>query len=797
VPGTKAIADLLFRKNGKNLHQHRSGRQRTGFPMKKALPLLAVLLAAIPCCWAAEPTPISTIRAIRSVSLSQAGQGLPVSFEGIVTFYHDVRHHLFVQDNGIGVFVKTTQNLRLVPGDRVQIDGKTDKGYRPSVIASSVKVLGHGRLPAPARVPFNRLISGKLDSSLVTVRGIVHSADMNMPSGVHQQAATLKVFTDGGYFEAQLLAADPQSLESLLDATVEITGVAGGKFDGKMQMTGVALHVTSLGDVKMVERAPVSAWSLPLTPLDEILKTYRVNYETRRVTVEGIVTYYEPGSAMVLESGQKSLWIMTDSFAPVPIGDHALATGFPNVANGFLVLTGAEVRDTGKFEPVRPQPLEWDQLALNRHILDLVSIEGRIITHVREAQQDEYVVASGEHVFSAVYPHEYIAHLPSPVREIQPGSIVRITGICLSNYANPLSHDGPFNILLRSPGDVEILADPSPLTVRNLGILTIGLLLALLVLGGRALYVDRITRVRLGELGYLSQRRAEILEDINNSRPLPEILERITELASVSLKGAPCWCEMADGLQLGNRPPEPDAPSLRVAERAIGHHYSHPAFGKLLAAFDARTIPQTDEDRALALASELATLAVENSRFHSELLHRSEYDMLTQVQNRFAFEKHLDKLIENAGQDSGNFGLIYIDLNDFKQVNDVHGHQVGDVFLQRVSERMKHKLRPADMLARLGGDEFAVLVPVVHHRTEVGEIAERLKHCFEEPILIDGHVLHGSASFGVAVFPMDATTRDGLLSIADAAMYVEKHARRNDDPGTGVDGEKLETESRA
>jgi diguanylate cyclase (GGDEF)-like protein len=360
---------------------------------------------------------------------------------------------------------------------------------------------------------------------------------------------------------------------------------------------------------------------------------------------------------------------------------------------------------------------------------------------------------------------------------IQPGSTVRVTGICASNYANPFGHDVPFNVLLRSTGDLELIKKPSLVTVHNLGLLAISLLVMVLLLGVRVLYVGGSTRARLAELGYLSQRRGEILEDINNAKPLPEILERITELASASLKGAPCWCEMEDGAILGNRPPGLGAQGLRVTEHAIGH--AKPALGALFAAFDARTTPQMDEGRALATAAELATLAIENSRFHSELLHRSEFDMLTEIQNRFSFEKHLDALIDWTQANGGVFGLVYIDLNGFKQVNDVYGHQLGDMFLQRVARRMKHQLRAGDLLARVGGDEFGLLVPVVHKRADLEEIALRLQRCFEEPFRIDGRELYGSASAGIALYPEDATTKDGLLSAADSAMYAAKRARKS------------------
>ncbi len=158
-------------------------------------------------------------------------------------------------------------------------------------------------------------------------------------------------------------------------------------------------------------------------------------------------------------------------------------------------------------------------------------------------------------------------------------------------------------------------------------------------------------------------------------------------------------------------------------------------------------------------------------------MHRSEFDLLTDVQNRFAMEKALGAMIQTARETAGIFGLIYIDLNKFKQVNDQHGHLVGDLYLREVSRRMKRQLRPSDVLARLGGDEFAVLVSEVRNRDEVEEIRARLESCFDEPFIGDGFLLQGTASFGVALYPEDADTADGLLRGADSAMYVAKQTR--------------------
>ena len=174
----------------------------------------------------------------------------------------------------------------------------------------------------------------------------------------------------------------------------------------------------------------------------------------------------------------------------------------------------------------------------------------------------------------------------------------------------------------------------------------------------------------------------------------------------------------------------------------------------------------------------LGTLAIETRGLYSDLVHRSEFDLLTDVFNRFAFERRLSSLLDESVETCTHFGLIYIDLDDFKQVNDRYGHGIGDGYLQQAAMRMKRQLRGHDMLARLGGDEFAVLVSNVYQHTDVDEVMKRLDRCFELPFTVHGHTIEGSVSLGFALFPEDSATKDGLLSAADAAMYVSKKIKK-------------------
>jgi len=353
-----------------------------------------------------------------------------------------------------------------------------------------------------------------------------------------------------------------------------------------------------------------------------------------------------------------------------------------------------------------------------------------------------------------------------------------VTGICVIVQANTVNpgEEVPFNILLRSFEDISVVANPSWMSVRNLSLL-VGLLLLVVVAGGaRSLAIERRVRRETAASAYIERRRSGILEDINGSRPLADIINQITELVSFRLHGAPCWCQLADGAQLGNCPPKLSA--FRIVEEEIPSHSGQP-HGVVVAAFDALTKPRPSESQALSAAAALATLAIETHKLYSDLRHRSEFDQLTDIHNRFSLEGLLDAHIDQARREGGIFGLIYIDLDNFKQVNDRFGHRGGDLYLQEAAYRMKYELRGQDMLARLGGDEFAILLSQIKNRTDAEQITNRLERCFDGPFVIEGCVLRGSASMGLAVYPEDGTTKDGLLSASDAAMYVAKDTKHS------------------
>ena len=767
-----------------------SGRGDVVYPMQKWI-TRAVLLLGLGLVPALHGAPLTSLHDLHKLTNEQAAAHLPVEFDATVTFYRGYENTLFVQDGDTAIFVQPERAYDLTPGDRIRIRGNTQESFRPLVAHAEIAVIGHSRLPEPQLVTFEDIIHARYDCRFVKVRGRVASADITMSSD--RPSITLQVVMDGGTAEVQVEGNEPGALSGLLDAEVEASGAVSGRFDGKMEMTGVVLHAQSLTQVKVIKPQAVSPWSAPLTPMDEIMANYRVQNLSERVRVQGTVTYFIPGSVVVLQNGGHSLWVNTKASDGVKIGDFAEATGLPGIHDGFLRIVNGEILDTHRAAPVKPVSVTWRELTQSHHVFDLVSTEANVVAKVREGAQDEYVLQSEGHLFSAIYRHPEPSSSGTSVvpqmKNIPTGSRVRVTGICILEDSNPFNVNVPFNLLIRSFDDVEVLASPSPLTVANL-LKTVGLLLVLLVtffLWGWMLQrkVDRQQKVLAAKSeaevalarynAEIEHRRGRILEDLNGSRPLSELLEEITELVSFRLRGAPCWCELSDGTNTGSY--QSNAGGRRVVREEIPARSGAP-LGVLCAVLDPGAVSDSEEKQAFFQGSRLVTLAIETRKAFTDLVHRSEYDLLTDVHNRFSLDKQIGAVIARAKKNDSAFGLIYLDLDEFKQVNDVYGHRVGDMYLQEVCTRMKHQLRSDDVLARLGGDEFAALVPGARGRSDVEEIASRLERCFNEPFHLEGYVLHGSVSVGIAMYPEDGTTRDSLLTAADAAMYVAKHTGR-------------------
>jgi two-component system sensor histidine kinase TtrS len=158
-----------------------------------------------------------------------------------------------------------------------------------------------------------------------------------------------------------------------------------------------------------------------------------------------------------------------------------------------------------------------------------------------------------------------------------------------------------------------------------------------------------------------------------------------------------------------------------------------------------------------------------------EKLHRlAHFDPLTEIFNRHSFYDRLNQELNSAKRKELKFALLYLDLNDFKPINDKYGHIAGDYVLREIAQRCEHTIREIDIVARLGGDEFAFLLPDIQHDDEIDAISSRILNAVEKPVHYEGHTMVVRASIGQAVYPGDGQEAEKLIKHADQAMYREK-----------------------
>lgn len=154
-------------------------------------------------------------------------------------------------------------------------------------------------------------------------------------------------------------------------------------------------------------------------------------------------------------------------------------------------------------------------------------------------------------------------------------------------------------------------------------------------------------------------------------------------------------------------------------------------------------------------------------------------DSLTGLSNRRGFMEAISSVCEAARRDGTSFALLFLDIDQFKTVNDTLGHSVGDALLVAVSGRLQNSLRQNDQVARIGGDEFTIILRDMTRGSDIEAICQKLLHELAVPLQLSGNTVHVSGSIGVAIFPDDATEVEMLLGAADQAMYVSKVRGRN------------------
>jgi diguanylate cyclase (GGDEF)-like protein/PAS domain S-box-containing protein len=166
-------------------------------------------------------------------------------------------------------------------------------------------------------------------------------------------------------------------------------------------------------------------------------------------------------------------------------------------------------------------------------------------------------------------------------------------------------------------------------------------------------------------------------------------------------------------------------------------------------------------------------------RQKQELTYQAHHDYLTNLPNRILFNDRLQQCILRSKREKSKIALFFIDLDNFKDINDTYGHDVGDKVLIEVADRISGVIRKNDTLSRLGGDEFTIILDSLKHTKDVSPLAQKVLLSLDKPIMVDNKKLHISASIGISIYPDDTKSIKDMLKFADIAMYRAKTDGRN------------------
>jgi len=179
-----------------------------------------------------------------------------------------------------------------------------------------------------------------------------------------------------------------------------------------------------------------------------------------------------------------------------------------------------------------------------------------------------------------------------------------------------------------------------------------------------------------------------------------------------------------------------------------------------------------------SLANTLAA-AIERKQGEDRMTYMAQFDALTGLPNRSMYLDRLGLTLVDAERDRLPVGVLFVDVDRFKNVNDTLGHAVGDMLLVEIAERLRCAVRPGDTIGRLGGDEFALALAQLARVDDAALVAQKIVSALAAPFQLNGHEVYVSASIGIALHPLDGRDGDALLKNADTAMYRAKESGRN------------------
>jgi PAS domain S-box-containing protein len=425
-----------------------------------------------------EQAVLTRIEQVRALPREDALRALPVRVRGVVTMIQRQQRFFFVEDDHMGIFVDAAhQSLdELSLGQAIAIDGVTGPGrFAPIITHPRVRLLDHVGLPeAPSIEPETALV-GAHDAQWVELEGTARPMDES------QDQYTFRLTAAVGSVEVIVIdGATPEAMKPFANARVRLRGVFSTAFTETAQLVGLRMFVQSPEYIEILRSGPADPFSLPVRGIDALLRFSPGAQNTTLVHVRGTVTMRE-ADRLTLQDETGATHVH-GQLGDAQIGDVIEVVGYPRPSEQGPVLSDAIVRNTGERANVVPERVTVEDVMKGSVGNRLVTIEGKLLSYVANAEQNVLVLQAGHRTFTAELARGSIAG------ELREGSVLSLTGVCLVQLDRPLDGDVgripiSFNLLLRSADDVAIVSQASWWTLQRalpaIGVLALSVCLAI------------------------------------------------------------------------------------------------------------------------------------------------------------------------------------------------------------------------------------------------------------------------------------------------------------------------------
>ena len=724
-----------------------------------------------------ELTRVNQIRQVKT----RPQTPVQVHLRGVVTYFDTVAPNLFVQDETGGVWVDLRgSNLTPPsPGQVLDLKGVVGFGFSPYVASPQWKVVGQAPPPKPVHVLYDDVATGSFDGQWVQMDGVVRSFVQQAEGKV----LVLDVATPTGVFKVRVPNYDAGFPMELVDAKVRFNGVCGAAFNSRQQLVSIHLFMPSLKDIKVLDAPPEDPFAIPITPVAEVRRFSADLPDEHRIKVIGTVTARFPQQGIYMTDATGGLYAESQDGTPVVEGDQVEVIGFPSAGNFSPVLKSARIRPARKHIAPTITPVTGKAALKGSYDAELVTISGTLRSLRLDPADPALIVESDDHVtFEAS-----LMRSGEPSRDVVAGSRLALTGICVVR-ADENGNPADFRLVLRSPSDIRVVSSPPWLTSQRSVFIVCGLILVTLGVIGWVV----ILRRRLGRQTEIIT--AKLKNELAMEERYRDIFERnITGLYIARGNGTIIDCNDACARILGySGRAALFADCTRACEiiHQLHESSSHVSFtvgtehsferldgteGWVLCSL---RVVQEKDSGADVFEGSLVDIT-ERKLAEERIQFLAFFDSLTNLPNRTLVQDRLSKGISVARRRREKLGVLHLDIDSFKIINDCLGHSQGDELLRSVAARLQACARQEDTVARLGGDEFLVALGPINSPEDAAVVADRIARELKPPFSLNGHLLNVTCSIGISIFPDHGEDAETLIKNADAAMYASKNSGRN------------------